>query len=509
MKIQQKFFLILFSFSLVLVTTLTLLMQWSIGNGMIEYVNTKEIETLAPVVNKLADEYKKANDWSRMQGRNPKFRQIINRQLSGSEFLPEHPGQRGPNQRFEQEPPFPPPPQFSDDASRSLRGKPPMRRMPPPDNEAHYVLFDQQNAYVVGNYDPALEYSKTAITVNGATVGYFSVSKRNRLTQGYELDFIQQQRSYLWLIALIVMVLVVLITLPLTRHVVEPVKLIATGMHQLTQGNYLQQIDLPRKDEIGALSRDYNELAVTLAANEAMRKRWLANISHELRTPVAILRGELEAMLDDIRPLTKENIASVNDEALHLAHIIDDLHQLTSADVGGMRYQKQSENLTELLQTNVNKYRSYLADAGINLTLALDDNPVWVYGDKTRLFQLFENMINNCIKYACATELNITLSIDKGIDKGIEARSENSSETPTACIIFEDNGVGVEAKHLPHLFEYLYRVDDSRNRQTGGAGLGLSICRHIVEAHQGDISAKVSSLGGLAIVITLPLATQI
>ena len=144
------------------------------------------------------------------------------------------------------------------------------------------------------------------------------------------------------------MSLVALVTLPLARHLVEPLKLITQGMHKLTQGDYQQSINLKREDELGRLSRDYNELAHSLAESETTRKRWLANISHELRTPVAILRGELEAMLDEVRPLNKKNIASANDEVKHLQRLIDDLNLLTSADIGGMRYRKKNEELTKV-----------------------------------------------------------------------------------------------------------------------------------------------------------------
>lgn len=473
-------------------------MQWSIGKGMIEYVNTKEVATLKPIVKLLAAEYKKTNDWSGMQNQNRKFIHFITKQLDGSDFLPAKPTQNRNERPFKQRPPaHQPPPDHSRPEIEPHNNAEPKRLPPPPDHEAHYVLFDAQQHFIVGNYEPKLKYSKTPIMVNEQLVGYFAVSKRNRLTQGYELDFIHQQQSFLWIIALVVMALVTLITLPLTRHVVEPIKLITRGMHKLTQGKYNQQIDLPRKDELGALSRDFNELANTLAANETMRKRWLANISHELRTPTAILQGELEAIIDNIRPLTKENIMSLNDEVKHLAHIIDDLHQLTSADVGGMRYQKQSENLTELMQANLGKYHTYLADAGISLKLSLPSEPVWIYADRTRLLQLFENIINNCIKYASAKQLIIALTLGELNTK------------PCAVITIEDDGLGVAQEHLAHLFEYLYRVDNARNRKTGGAGLGLSICHHIVTAHQGEIIAKKSNLGGLAITIKLPLTSYV
>jgi len=491
MKIQNKFFLILFGFSFILVAMLVLLMQWSIGKGMVDYVNTKEIEALKPVVVELTQEYRKNSGWHDMAGNNHKFRRLITAQLRDSDFDPKQKKRRPEHKPFRHPPPKLPglgrdkPPPRGDDSERRLP--------PPPENEAHYALLDGDEELVVGSYLDGIEYSKTAIIIDGASIGFFAVSKRNQLTQGYEVDFIEQQRHYLWIIALLAMCLVALVTLPLARHLVEPIKLITRGMHKLTQGDYQQSIDLNRQDELGELSRDYNELALTLAENETARKRWLANISHELRTPVAILRGELEAMLDDVRPLNRDNVSSANDEVKHLQRLIDDLNLLTSADIGGMRYRKSEQDFAQLILGEIEKYRGYLHDAKIKLNVDISERAVAIYGDKTRLLQLFENIFNNCIKYSSATLCKLSLQV------------ENNHGKPSAVLKFEDDGIGVDTKHLAHLFEHLYRVDDSRNRKSGGSGLGLSICRHIVIAHQGDISAQQADLGGLAIIIRLPM----
>jgi len=487
MKIQNKLFLILFGFSLTLVTVLVFLMQWSIGKGMINYVNTKEVEALKPIVVKLAEEYKAENNWFSIRGKHDKFRRLISNQLMASEFSSKQKNRTPERLPVRRPPPISP---LSQEMPTPRDAFPENRTPPPREDEAYYALLDHNERIVVGKYIDTIDYSKTEIMISDSVVGYFAVSKRNQLTQGYEVDFIEQQQYYLWIIALLAMILVTLVTLPLTRHLVEPIKLITHGMHKLTQGDYQQRINLKRQDELGQLSRDYNELANTLAANETARKRWLANISHELRTPVAILRGELEAMLDDVRPLNKSNISSANDEVKHLQRLIDDLNLLTTADIGGMHYRKSNEELTELMHSVVETYRSYLNDASITLDLAISDKPINVYIDKTRLCQSFENIIHNAVKYSSASLFKISVNI---------------SDQSTAIITFEDNGVGVNDKHLPHLFEYLYRIEDSRNRKTGGSGLGLSICRQIIMAHQGEIIAEKSKLGGLAMIINLPL----
>ena len=312
------------------------------------------------------------------------------------------------------------------------------------------------------------------------------------MVDGYELDFLEQQTDYLWFIAIAAALFTLLLTFLLSRHLVSPVKKIATGMHQLTQGHFTTKLTLDRKDELGQLSEDFNTLAFTLAKDEQVRKRWLANISHELRTPMSILLGELEAMLLGVREPNTQNISSANDEAMHLKRLIDDLHMLNSAELGGMHYTMQPTDLTILLNTIEQKYQVIFEQHTIKLYLLNSAQYANVEADKTRLLQLFDNILMNAVHYAQCTTISITA-------KNISKKGQSFIE-----LSIEDNGVGVESSHLAHLFEYLYRVDGARNRQEGGSGLGLSICKHIVEGHNGEIVAEKADLGGLAIIIRLP-----
>jgi two-component system sensor histidine kinase BaeS len=451
-----------------------LLIQWSINKGIVDYVNSKEIEALKPLVTQLKNEYKKQNSWEAIQGNHKKFGDLLFLTMQDNTVLL---------------------PQIGEQPPREEGGRPPERqeRRPPVHHEAYALLGAKKNL-IAGHLAEKSDYNETVIKLDDVVIGWLISPKQKSITDGYELDFIEQQQSYLGIIALMAMLLVALITWPLANHLAEPIKKIILGMHKLTQGDYQQQVILNRKDELGDLSRDFNQLAITLFENENARKRWLANISHELRTPVAILRGELEAMLDGVRLLDKNNIDSANDEVKHLQHLIDDLHQLTSADIGGMHYHKQTIDISAWLNAEVDKYAGYLSASHTALVVDIKATDVYVFADVTRLCQIFENLINNCIKYAEASVLNLSLSV------------EEINTVKKVIVSIEDDGIGVPEEHLANLFEYLYRVESSRNRKTGGAGLGLSICEHIVLAHQGSIKAEASSLGGLAIIIELPLA---
>lgn len=462
----------MFGFSVALIVTLMILVQSSINKGMLEYVNNKEIERLQPLVSELVNIYQQENNWDQMVDNNSRLRRLVANYLDDS-FPPPHRGER-----FRR----PPPP----------GGKPPRHNRPA--GLPHFALLDTKGNHIAGGRLKPDTYIEIPIASDSSTIGFLTMTKRNQLTQGYEFDFIKQQKQFLYFIALLAVLFVAVVTIPLSRHLVIPLKKITTGIHKLTLGEYDQRIHLKRKDELGALSKDYNELAFTLAESEKSRKRWLANISHELRTPVSIIRGELEAMIDNIRPISKDNINSANDEVIHLQRLIEDLHLLATADVGGVRYQKSALNLAEFLKSESEKFTGYLSHAGIDLETNIETNfeanEITVQADKTRLSQLFENIINNVIKYAKASAVSMSLSTE---------------QSATAIIMIEDNGVGVGEQHLAYLFDYLYRIDDARNRKDGGTGLGLSICRQIVDAHNGRITAMHSPLGGLAVKIELPL----
>ncbi|MCJ8269940.1 MAG: ATP-binding protein, partial [Psychrosphaera sp.] len=247
-----------------------------------------------------------------------------------------------------------------------------------------------------------------------------------------------------------------------------------------------------RNDELGHLSRDVNELAMTLEKNDSARRRWIADISHELRTPIAVMKGEMEAVIDGVRSLDLAHVTSSHQEVQRLQRLVEDLYELTSADIGGMKYRKEEFDLVELIDDELSQFQQILSQSNIQLSHQLPEQPMIIWADADRLCQLFNNIMVNCAKY---------VDTDSEIDGQVNLTLQGKDD----CLILtiEDNGKGVPEQHLANLFEHLYRVDNSRNRKTGGSGLGLAICKQIVEAHHGTISAQKSALGGLAVVIEL------
>jgi two-component system sensor histidine kinase BaeS len=250
-------------------------------------------------------------------------------------------------------------------------------------------------------------------------------------------------------------------------------------------------VPVGRSDELGQLARDFNSLALALEKNEQARRQWVADISHELRTPLTVLRGEIEALQDGVRQPNPQAIGSLHGEVLRLGRLVDDLYQLALSDLGALTYRKTEAHLDELLDQAIEPLKEEFSRKGIALQV---DRPagshLTLLADPERLHQLFGNLLENSLKYT---------------DAGgrLDIRLETTADE--AVIHFSDSAPGVTGPELDKLFDRLYRVENSRNRHTGGAGLGLSICRNIVEAHEGTIIARPSPLGGVWITVRLPI----
>jgi two-component system sensor histidine kinase BaeS len=237
------------------------------------------------------------------------------------------------------------------------------------------------------------------------------------------------------------------------------------------------------------LARDFNQLAYTLERNEQMRREFMADVSHELRTPLSVLRGELEAIEDGVRTLDQHSMKSLQGEVGMLSKLVDDLYELSLADVGALTYRKAPCVLNTLLEQSVGMFQERLSARQLRVELALPTPPLELVADASRLQQLFSNLLENAVRYT---------------DPNGVVRVSATAERDELRIEFIDSGPGVSASQLPRLFERFYRGEASRNRTSGGAGLGLAICHSIALAHGGSLSADHSPLGGLWLTLRLP-----
>ncbi|MBN3857509.1 HAMP domain-containing protein [Paraburkholderia sp. Ac-20340] len=352
-----------------------------------------------------------------------------------------------------------------------------------------FTLLDAQGRYVFGNPSFADSSPRRPIVVSGKTVGWLLMVPFERATEAGDLRFQKTQRESSWIIAIAATLLAILTTLWMARALASPLRRIASATHTLAGGDLSARVPTVSSGDIGQLERDFNHLAQTLESTERMRSALVADISHELRTPLAVMSGEIEAIEVGVRPVSVEAVRSLGGEVKRLSRLVDDLYDLSLADVGALRYHHEQTDVCETLRAALRRGARRLSDAGLTLHASLPDAPLWVRGDERRLQQVFTNILENALRY-----------VDCGGAVFVSAREDAS----TVRIEFDDNGAGVADAYLPSLFERFYRVEASRSRATGGAGLGLPICRGIVEAHGGHIDAARAPQGGLRIAIELP-----
>ena len=263
-------------------------------------------------------------------------------------------------------------------------------------------------------------------------------------------------------------------------------------MRRLASGRYDTSIAATGNDELAQLARDFNSLSNTLEHNEIARRQWIADISHELRTPLSVLQGEIEAMQDGVRDCTQERLRQIHQQTLNLSRLVNDLYELSLSDIGALSYRKESVDVRAVVESSIVSLRDAFAERRIDLHGPAQNGALLVFGDPDRLKQMFFNVLHNSLRHT---------------DAGGEVRVETGKLNNRIFIDVQDSAPGVSPEHLPRLFERLYRVDNSRSRATGGAGLGLAISRNIVAAHDGEISATNSALGGLRVHIELPEET--
>ena len=363
-------------------------------------------------------------------------------------------------------------------------------------------LLDEKLEIVIGNKDILNEISAneslemilndrfiiSPINFENEQIGTLALIISERLYEEIDLAFARSNNQTLRFSAIAGLLFAAIISLVLTMNITGPIRKLGRGTRSLISGEFKTRVSIQNRDELGKLSRDFNILAKTLDKNSESQKQWLADISHELRTPIAILKSELEAVEDGIREFDKETLQSLTHEVKRINNLVNDLYELTLADLGAMKYQMREMNIGSCLKEVIESYRDRLESSEIEIKKLINTDGAFL-GDSYRLEQLFTNLIENTLRYTDSPgKLEIQLK-------------ENKEDI---LIKFSDSEPGVDPDVMDKVFDRFFREELSRSREKGGAGLGLAICHEIVEAHSGKIKATKSEYGGLSIEISLP-----
>ncbi len=477
-RIRHKLFATLLLTSVIVAVGLFFFLQWNFDRGFLNYVKSQELEQLDRLGMQLIGYYSKNGSWQFIAQNHPLW-QKIHRDTSPISEVDERSGHEVRN-GFPADLPLPPPGMLPPRAPRDLGPR--------------IVLFDADRKWVIGGPpDDTRRNNLTMrpITVAGNLIGYLGLIPFKELSHSGDLLFVEQQTESFVLITIVMVGLSLLLTFPVTIHLLRPINSLTEGTRQLIAGQLKTRISVTTGDELGRLSDDFNILAMTLEKNEKNRRLWVADISHELRTPLAVLRGEIEAVQDGIRQPDPETMAALHGEIIHLERMVNDLYELSMSDIGALNYKRVEVDPAGILAGTIELFEQRVGQKGLELITDLDmDDSCSLLGDPDRLHQLFTNLLENSLRYTDSPgKIVVKVEVDKGM----------------VCICIQDSSPGVSPGQLPKLFDRLYRGEGSRNRATGGAGLGLAICKNIVDAHQGRIEADSSPLGGVMVKIQLPL----
>lgn len=466
LTIARKLFITVMLVTACIVGLMIALTRYSIGEGFSTYLARAQLSHLEPVARYLENKYSENGSW---------------------DFALKYPGGMWSELPLSLRPPHdlhPPPPNGLHHAAP---------RLPPHmmDLLTRVAILDSNGRFVWGNPEAVLGRHFILLQTGGKTIGELRLAPEKTVVRAMEEDFVRDQDRNLWAIALAVTVAAAIAAFVFSRDLIAAIRTLVEGTRSLAAGQYGTRIVLNRSDELGELASEISLLGEKLDQQQQAQKQWIVDTSHELRTPIAILRAQIEALQDGVQMVTPKTLNVLHSEVMALGKLVSDLHQLARSDLGELRCSFVPVDLLSVLHDSLDSFKERFRERNIEIECPdLDARHFVITADSSRMRQLFSNLLENSLRYTKAGG-KLRLSFEILDDDSIILR-------------FDDSEPGVHESHLPRLFERFFRGEQSRSRSLGGTGLGLSICKTIVEAHTGTITAHPSPLKGLRIEIWLP-----
>jgi two-component system sensor histidine kinase BaeS len=279
----------------------------------------------------------------------------------------------------------------------------------------------------------------------------------------------------------------------LAGKLIKPIRRLTKASRALAQGNLEQQVPVTSQDELGQLTSTFNQMSADLVKADQQRKRLTADITHDLSTPLQVISGYVEMLEEGNVQLTPQRIEIIKTEIEHLRRLVGDLSTLTQVEAGGLEMQLQPTQVGLLMEKVFKAYQPIAEREGVKLILEVDDGIPSVKVDEGRMFQVLKNLIENALRYTSqGGEIRLAAVMDGMVKLSIS-----------------DNGLGIDPDDLPYVFERFYRADKTRGANSGKMGLGLAICKALVNAQGGEISAYSPGRGqGTSVLISFKPAEQ-
>lgn len=422
----------------------------------------------------------------------------------------------------------------------------------PPRDPQHYLVFDKENKVIVDPTHKELGKSLAEfprdnliakqwqeIKAGGQTVGYYWQDPRpigmdGKLSKTVGTSIIQAMLIGLILTSLVALLLGLL----LTRHITKPLNYLMEAVRKVGKGNLTSRVEVKGNGDIAILGRDFNRMTEQLTRNEEVRRNMVADIAHELRTPLAVILGKLESIQEGVLPSTPETILPIQDETLRLTRLVRDLQQLSLAEAGKLPLALQEVDLRQIVERITEQFAIEFEERELHIEV-LGEVPE-IIGDPDRLTQVFVNLIGNALLHTpSGGSLRVLLEeaekpvedgrvidnetthrwfdvfrekIQKTEETNFKVDNITTSNFPTdgwVQISVEDSGEGIPEEELEHIFDRFYRVDKARERENGGTGLGLAIAKEFIQAHGGAIRVQSKQGGGSCFRVFLPVKQNV
>lgn len=350
-----------------------------------------------------------------------------------------------------------------------------------------FALLDQQGCVVIPSEELQLgdcplffaRLQPEKLMVNGQVVGTVLTLVNAPTLTGVEQAYLARtNRAVLWS-GIGAAAFATLLGLVISRRMIRPLRELTAAIHATVGSETPQNVPVKTQDELGEVAAAFNQMSADLAQANQARRQMTADIAHELRNPLMVMIGYLEAMREGVLKPTSERIGMMYDEALHLQHLVNDLRTLSLADAGKLTLQVELTSAEELLQRVVNAYLPQAEQKKIQLQTAIEEQLPDLNLDPVRMVQVLGNLVSNALRHTSAGG-TITLGAEQQADR--------------LQLSVADNGEGIPAEALPHIFDRFYRADPARPQDDGSSGLGLAIVKSIVSAHNGTIEVQ-SALG--------------
>ncbi len=319
---------------------------------------------------------------------------------------------------------------------------------------------------------------------------------------GEEQDFLDRANRSLAIAGAVGAAVAILLGLVLTRQITRPIRELKKGANRIARGKLSYRVKVKSQDEFGELAKSFNSMATSLENSEEARQRLLADIAHELRTPLSVIEGTVDAMLDGVFETDAANLRSIKEETALLTRLVADLRDLSLAESGQLKMEVAPTDLVSLVQRVISQAEVIAQQKEITMSLDAAEKLPRVAADAGRIEQVVANLLSNALNHTPpGSSVAVTVAPADSLP-GYQGSKED------VLISVADTGEGIPPQHLPHIFERFYRVDDARSRMLGGAGLGLAIAKQMVELHGGKIWVESQPGKGSRFSLTLPVSGQ-